>query len=66
MQPETTQVKTWAEMTWQEKREERFNQWLAAPGVKFVSAEAETLHKQRVTWWDNNGVLQAFSKLTRN
>ncbi len=44
-----TPAKPWAEMTWQEKREERFKNWLAAPGVKFVSAEAEKLHKQRVT-----------------
>lgn len=42
-------AKTWAEMTWQEKREARFKQWLAAPGVQFVSAEAEKLYKQRVT-----------------
>lgn len=42
-------AKTWAEMTWQEKREERFKQWLAAPGVQFVSAEAEKLYKKRVT-----------------
>jgi len=44
-----TETKAWAEMTWQEKREERFKQWLAAPGVKFVSPEAEALHKARVT-----------------
>ena len=44
-----TPAKPWAEMTWQEKREERFKNWLAAPGVKFVSAEAEKLHKERVT-----------------
>ncbi len=44
-----TPAKPWAEMTWQEKREERFNQWLAAPGVQFVSAEAERLYKQRAT-----------------
>ena len=44
-----TAAKPWAEMTWQEKREERFKQWLAAPGVKFVSAEAEKLHRERVT-----------------
>jgi hypothetical protein len=42
-------AKTWTEMTWQEKREERFKNWLAAPGVKFVSAEAEGLYKKRVT-----------------
>jgi uroporphyrinogen-III decarboxylase len=44
-----TTTKLWAEMTWQEKREERFKQWLAAPGVKFISAEAERHHKERVT-----------------
>lgn len=44
-----TANKPWAEMTWQERREERFKQWLAAPGVKFISAEAERLHKERVT-----------------
>ena len=36
-------------MTWQEKREERFNHWLSAPGVKFVSAESEKLYKERAT-----------------
>ncbi len=44
-----TETKAWSEMTWQEKREERFKQWLAAPGVKFISPEAEALHKARVT-----------------
>ncbi|MBP1622952.1 MAG: hypothetical protein H6Q07_972, partial [Acidobacteria bacterium] len=39
-----TPAKPWAEMTWQEKREERFKTWLSAPGVQFVSAEAEKLH----------------------
>jgi uroporphyrinogen-III decarboxylase len=42
-------TKPWAEMTWQEKREERFNHWLSAPGVKFVSAESEKLYKERAT-----------------
>jgi uroporphyrinogen-III decarboxylase len=42
-------TKSWAEMTWQERREERFKQWLAAPGVKFVGSEAEKLHKERTT-----------------
>jgi uroporphyrinogen-III decarboxylase len=46
---QTAPAKTWAEMTWQEKREERFKNWLAAPGVKFVSAEAEELYRKRVT-----------------
>lgn len=44
-----TAAKPWGEMTWQEKREERFKHWLAAPGVQFASAEAERLYKQRVT-----------------
>jgi uroporphyrinogen-III decarboxylase len=49
MQPVSTKVKPWKEMTWQEKREERFKRWLNAPGVQFVSADAERLYKQRVT-----------------
>jgi hypothetical protein len=39
----------WSEMTWQEKREERFKRWLNPPDVKFVSKEAEKLYKERVT-----------------
>jgi uroporphyrinogen-III decarboxylase len=39
----------WSEMTWQEKREVRFNRWLNPPDVKFVSPEAEKLYKERVT-----------------
>jgi hypothetical protein len=46
---QATPAKTWAEMTWQEKREERFKRWLEAPGVKFVTPEAAELHRQRVT-----------------
>ena len=49
MQTSTGTSKPWSEMTWQEKREERFKHWLAAPGVQFVNAEAEQLHRQRVT-----------------
>ena len=41
--------KQWADMTWQEKREERFKRWLNPTDVKFVSKEAEKLYKQRVT-----------------
>jgi hypothetical protein len=41
--------KKWEEMTWQEKREERFNRWLNPPDVKFISPEAEKLYKERVT-----------------
>jgi uroporphyrinogen-III decarboxylase len=44
-----SQTKTWAEMTWQEKREERFKEWLNPPDVKFVSKEAEKMYKERVT-----------------
>jgi len=38
----------WADMTWQEKQEERFKHWLS-PDVKFASAEAEKLYKERTT-----------------
>ncbi|MCX7912672.1 MAG: hypothetical protein N2506_06930 [Dehalococcoidales bacterium] len=40
--------KKWEEMTWQERREARFQRWLEAPDVKFVSREAERLYKERV------------------
>jgi hypothetical protein len=43
------EAKKWADMTWQEKREERFKRWLNPPDVKFVSKEAEQLYKERVT-----------------
>jgi hypothetical protein len=42
-------TKKWEEMTWQEKREERFKRWLSPKNVKFVSKEAERLYKARVT-----------------
>src|SRR5512136_1736342 len=42
-------VKKWSEMTWQEKRDERFKRWLSPKNVKFVSKEAEKLYKARVT-----------------
>jgi hypothetical protein len=41
--------KQWSEMTWQEKREERFKKWLSPPGVKFPSAEIEKKYKARLT-----------------
>jgi hypothetical protein len=44
---ETT--RKWSEMSWQEKREERFKMWLSPPHVKFVSPEAERLYKERAT-----------------
>jgi hypothetical protein len=40
--------KKWAELSWQEKREERFKRWLAQD-IKFVSPQAEKLYKERVT-----------------
>ncbi|MFA5308212.1 MAG: uroporphyrinogen decarboxylase family protein [Dehalococcoidales bacterium] len=40
--------KQWAELTWQEKREERFKRWLN-PEVKFNSKAAEKLYKDRAT-----------------
>jgi hypothetical protein len=41
--------KTWEEMTWQERREVRFERWLSPPNVTFVSEEAEKKYKERVT-----------------
>jgi len=41
--------KQWSEMTWQERREERFKKWLAPPGVKIPSAEIEKKYKARLT-----------------
>ena len=41
-------AKPWDEMTWREKREERFRRWLS-PWVNFVNVEAEKSYKQRVT-----------------
>jgi len=41
--------KKWADLTPEEKREERFKRWLAAPEVKFVSPEAKKLYQERVT-----------------
>jgi hypothetical protein len=39
----------WAKLTPEQKREERYKKWLAAPGVKFNSPEAEKLYRERVT-----------------
>jgi uroporphyrinogen-III decarboxylase len=44
----TTTQKEWSQMTWQEKREERFRRWLN-PDVKFNNKAAERLYKERVT-----------------
>jgi uroporphyrinogen-III decarboxylase len=44
-----TTTKQWADMTWQEKREARFERWLNPPDVKFINKEAEQSYKARVT-----------------
>ncbi|MFH1647980.1 MAG: uroporphyrinogen decarboxylase family protein [Chloroflexota bacterium] len=41
--------KNQAEMSWEEKREERFRRWLAPPGVTYDSPAAEKAYKERVT-----------------
>jgi hypothetical protein len=41
--------KEWANLTPDEKREERFQRWLSPPDVKFSSPEAEKVYKARVT-----------------
>ena len=42
-------VENWAEMTWEEKREQRFKKWLEAPGVIFNSPAAKKAYRERVT-----------------
>ena len=44
-----TTEKRWAELTPDEKQEERFKQWLSPKGIKFSSAEAEKVYQARVT-----------------
>ncbi len=41
-------IKNWSDLTWEQKREERFKRWLS-PDIEFVSPEAEKLYKERVT-----------------
>jgi hypothetical protein len=41
--------KDWSEMTWQEKREERFKKWLSPAGIKFNSPAAKKKYKERAT-----------------
>jgi len=38
----------WVELTWQEKREKRFEWWRAAHGVDFIGADARAMHDARV------------------
>ncbi len=42
-------AKEWAELTPEEKREERFKRWLSPQGVTFSSPQAEKAYKERVT-----------------
>ena len=41
--------KAWAELSPEQKREERFKRWLSPPGVKFANPQAEKVYKERVT-----------------
>lgn len=41
--------KTWAELSPEEKREQRYQRWLSPPGVTFASPQAEKAYKERVT-----------------
>jgi hypothetical protein len=43
------QEKKWAELSWQEKREERFKRWLSPENVKFINPAAKKVYKERVT-----------------
>jgi hypothetical protein len=40
--------KEWSDLTPEEKREERFKQWLETPGVKFSSPEARRAYRERI------------------
>jgi hypothetical protein len=42
-------AKEWAELSPDEKREQRFQRWLSPPGITFASPQAEKLYKERVT-----------------
>ncbi|MBN1177137.1 MAG: hypothetical protein JXA51_05600 [Dehalococcoidales bacterium] len=41
--------KQWADMSWEERREERFKKWLNPTGVKFSSPEAANKYRERAT-----------------
>jgi len=41
--------KKWTEMTWQERREQRFEKWLNPPGITFINQEAEEKYRARAT-----------------
>jgi uroporphyrinogen-III decarboxylase len=42
-------IANWSTLTWQEKREVRFQRWLNPPDAKFASKDTERLYKERVT-----------------
>ena len=42
-------AREWAELSPDEKRQERFKRWLAPPGLTFSGPSAEKLYKERVT-----------------
>ena len=42
-------VKTWDQMSWQEKREERFKKWLSPKDIKFSSPAAARKYRERAT-----------------
>jgi uroporphyrinogen-III decarboxylase len=44
-----TTEKKWADLSPEERREQRFRRWLSPPGVKFSSPEAERGYEARVT-----------------
>ncbi len=46
---DTETEKKWTDLSWQQKREERFKRWLSPVNTKFINEEAEKLYKQRVT-----------------
>lgn len=35
-----TRPANWAKLTWQHKRDLRFNKWISGEGIKFVNKEA--------------------------
>jgi len=39
----------WSELTWQQKRDLRFNKWISGEGIKFVDKEAEKNYQARAT-----------------
>jgi hypothetical protein len=41
--------KQWSEMTWQERREQRFKKWLSPTDIKWSSPEAQKIYQVRAT-----------------